>query len=967
MNTERWEEVQAAFDELVDLDATQRVARLERLAISDPELHRALESLLKADAEAGAFLAPIDAALLPWSARKSDPLGLAGRTVSHFRLHEALGAGGMGVVYRADDTRLGRAVALKFLLPHYNLDPSARARFLREAHAVAALDHPKLCTVHEVGTSDDGWLFMALALYHGETLQARLSREGPVSVRETLEIARQIAEGLQAAHAAGIVHRDLKPGNVMLLPDGTLRILDFGLAKARDQTLSATSVRFGTVSYMSPEQIRAGNLDGRADLWALGVVLYEMLTGRKPFRGDEKVAIAHAILHDQPEPPSIHRRDLSEALEALVLRLLQKDPTRRHATADELLRDLVRIPAVADGNTGLLRRGRRSVRRRLTGTIQQVARERLMLGITGLAVLAAAIAAGSILGRNPAPTPPPDKVQLTFTGNATIPSLSPDGTRLAFAEKQCDEAGYCTYQVVIQNTDGSRRLVLARNASQIWKTVWTEDGRFLVFNGSYGPSRQGTFAISTLGGEPRHLGCCWFDLLSGDTVFLSVGMSQLRRDSLAWVRRITVHDGQTLDSIPVRDPGAENDETPLSYPDRLLVAARKTYESTPELRLIDFHGMVIDRVTPAFGSLGRSLRYRWVPSRQKLLVASQRELGGIEFDMLSMDVTASGIEPGVDTILSAIELRDGIFEISPDAERLVYSAGLVESSLSTIDVDRTPATRLAATQVLSSTTLLRGRISPAGDKIFLARDIPRPDGHASQFSLIPRNGGTESQIPGAVENLLDLQWSPDGARIMYLHGIAGKKVRLMETDTTGRRTREIVRLEQSGATAFDALPDGAICIVPAERRSISIIRRPGKRDVTWRVPDWLSVIGHVSHSPDAKSMAVQGWDRLRDSVVVATVDIDSGRFTRIGVHGGQDLNGITWLEDGSIMFVFREPEGAYVLYRIAPGRPSERLGALPHTRAEFSVSNDGHHVAAFGYSDKNDVYMIRNFGKMLRR
>jgi serine/threonine protein kinase len=233
-------------------------------------------------------------------------------------------------------------VALKFLLPHYNLDDRAKARFLREAHAAAALDHPNICTVYEVGTSDEGWLFMALALYQGETLRARLSREGPVSLRETIGIARQIASGLTAAHAAGIVHRDLKPANVMLLPDGGVRILDFGLAKARDHSLSTTSVRLGTASYMSPEQIRADDLDGRADLWALGVVLYEMLTGRKPFRGDEKVTIADAILHGQPEPPSVYRRDLSAALEGLVLRLLQKDLTRRYASAADLLRDLGR-------------------------------------------------------------------------------------------------------------------------------------------------------------------------------------------------------------------------------------------------------------------------------------------------------------------------------------------------------------------------------------------------------------------------------------------------------------------------------------------------------------------------------------------------------------------------------------------------------------------------------------------------
>src|SRR2546426_3813717 len=172
----------------------------------------------------------------------------------------------MGVVYRAEDTRLGRAVALKFLLPQYSLEASAKARFLREARSAAALDHANLCTIHEVGESEDGRLFLAMALYPGETLKARVAREGPLPVAATLEITMQIAQGLACAHAAGIVHRDLKPGNVMLLPYGTVKILDFGLAKVRDQSLSSSGARWGTVAYMAPEQIRGEAGDGRADL-----------------------------------------------------------------------------------------------------------------------------------------------------------------------------------------------------------------------------------------------------------------------------------------------------------------------------------------------------------------------------------------------------------------------------------------------------------------------------------------------------------------------------------------------------------------------------------------------------------------------------------------------------------------------------------------------------------------------------
>ncbi|HEY0528262.1 MAG TPA: protein kinase [Gemmatimonadaceae bacterium] len=388
VNSQRWAEIQASFDAVVELNASDRADRLAAFATTDPELHRAVESLLAADAAASANLASIETAVRPKPDLQADPLGLNGRTIGHFRVREALGSGGMGVVYRADDTRLRRAVALKFLLPHYSLDDSAKARFLREAHAAARLDHPNLCAVYDIGTTDDGWLFLAMALYEGETLRARMKRDGAMKVSDASEIARQIAEGLRAAHTAGVVHRDLKPGNVMLLPDGTIRILDFGLARARDQTVTETGGAFGTVSFMSPEQIRGEKVDGRADLWALGVVMYEMLTGRKPFDGAEEVAIAHSILHDEPELLSTHRRDISAAMEALVLRLLKKDPTKRHANASELLHDLALANTLSDGTFGSLRKRAHRATRSFTGALRPV-RTQLLFGVTGVALLSA--------------------------------------------------------------------------------------------------------------------------------------------------------------------------------------------------------------------------------------------------------------------------------------------------------------------------------------------------------------------------------------------------------------------------------------------------------------------------------------------------------------------------------------------------------------------------------------------------
>ena len=384
MDPSRWETIHATFDELVALDEASRATRLAALGSTDPALRAAVASLLAADAAAEAQLAPLDAALLAPTAGTPDLFGLSGRTVSHFNVLEPIGAGGMGVVYRAEDTRLGRTVALKFLLPHLSLDPSAKARFLREGRSAAALDHPNLCSIHEVGESEDGRLFLAMALYPGETLKTRLARDGPPPVGEALEISRQVAAGLESAHAAVIVHRDLKPGNVMLLPDGTVKILDFGLAKARDQSLTETGAVLGTVSYMAPEQISGDTVDPRADLWALGIVLYETLTGRTPFEGEQHITIAQAILNDDPVPPSTHRGDVPVALEDVVLRLLEKNPDKRYASASELLENLARVGTATAGRTdSLLRHARRA--RRVLAT----RRARILIASTAIVLLGA--------------------------------------------------------------------------------------------------------------------------------------------------------------------------------------------------------------------------------------------------------------------------------------------------------------------------------------------------------------------------------------------------------------------------------------------------------------------------------------------------------------------------------------------------------------------------------------------------
>jgi len=278
---------------------------------------------------------------------------LIGRTLGHYRIVEHLGGGGMGVVYKAEDTKLGRTVALKFLPPEWSRDPDARERFLREARAASALEDSRICTIHDIDETDDGQLFIAMAFYEGETLKKRLER-GRLPIGRAVDIAIQVAEGLERAHTAEIIHRDIKPANLMLTGRDEVVIVDFGLAKlAGEHGLTQTGATVGTPHYMSPEQAKGTEVGLTTDIWSLGVVLYEMVTGERPFKGDNADAVVHSILHNEPKRLRSIQPDTPSMLDRIVGRAMEKDPKKRYPTVEDLLTDLRTLKAT-ESQTGLM-------------------------------------------------------------------------------------------------------------------------------------------------------------------------------------------------------------------------------------------------------------------------------------------------------------------------------------------------------------------------------------------------------------------------------------------------------------------------------------------------------------------------------------------------------------------------------------------------------------------------------------
>jgi non-specific serine/threonine protein kinase len=284
---------------------------------------------------------------------------MIGKTISHYKIIENIGCGGMGIVYKAQDLKLDRFVALKFLPPHLTTSEEEKQRFIHEAKAASSLDYNNICAIYEIdetkpapGEPGEGQLFISMAYYEGETLDKRI-KDKPLPFEKANDIAIQIAQGLAKAHEKEIVHRDIKPANIMLTKEGVVKVLDFGLAKLSTQTkLTKESTTLGTVSYMSPEQAKGEDVDYRTDIWSLGVIIYEMLTGQLPFKGEYESAVIYSIMNDTQEPVTALRTGVPLELERIVNKCLQKNPADRYQHIDELIVDLQGIKRQSE-STGI--------------------------------------------------------------------------------------------------------------------------------------------------------------------------------------------------------------------------------------------------------------------------------------------------------------------------------------------------------------------------------------------------------------------------------------------------------------------------------------------------------------------------------------------------------------------------------------------------------------------------------------
>jgi len=592
---------------------------------------------------------------------------VVGKTVSHYRILEKLGGGGMGVVYKAEDTKLHRFVALKFLPEMLTKDRQALERFQREAQAASALNHPNICTIHDIDEYE-GQPFIVMELLEGETLRQRLvappsRRQGPaLQTDELLDLAIQIANGLDAAHSKGIFHRDIKPANIFITTQGQAKILDFGLAKLTPvgaglkpaptpgaeggggadaaatesptatidpEYLTSPGTAMGTIAYMSPEQALARQLDARSDLFSFGAVLYEMATGRPPFAGDSSAAIFDSILHKTPVSALRLNPELPAGLEAIINKALEKDREMRYQHASDLRADLKRLhrdttsgraaaaeapgtarPAEAAPVTGAKPRGRR--------TWLAAALAVAVLGGAALAYLY--LRPGPRLARLPLRIVP----FTSTTGQKSQPAFSPDGNAIAYSWKgeKNDNA-----DIYVKLVGAGVPLRLTTDPGDDLSPSWSPDGRFIAFV-RLSKGGDGYYLVPALGGPERkladsHKDSEWGNYLdwSPDGKFLAVADRMSAQDQLRLLL-ISVESGEKKVVASPPDPFVASAR--FSPDGKFLAYVAGAGFLAQDIFLVPVSGGEAKRLTL---DKRRVLGLAWTPSGNEILFSSDR--GGL--------------------------------------------------------------------------------------------------------------------------------------------------------------------------------------------------------------------------------------------------------------------------------------------------------------------------------------------------
>jgi serine/threonine protein kinase/Tol biopolymer transport system component len=785
MKPERWGKVESIFHKALEADESRRSSVIEESCAGDADLRREVESLLAHHSDSASFIEKpafvekvnSDSFITSTTAAGPRP-DLKGVAIDHYRILEEIGSGGMGVVYKAEDTRLGRLVALKFLPEHMAADAVALERFRREARSASSLNHPNICTIHDIDVYQ-GREFIVMEYLEGQTLATYISGRRAVSTEVIAKLGMPIAEALGAAHSKGIIHRDIKPANIFVSKSGLVKVLDFGVAKLAAEanqsdatTLTETNTITGTLPYMSPEQLRGENLDARSDIYALGVVLYEIATGQRLYSSSLHARLVDEILNRPASPPSNVNRKLSAKADDIILKCLAKDPEDRYQTAKEIAVDLRHLSTQATSRTA-------STATSSAGTGRKVWPWLLAAAATFITLLVLLLIG---LSGSRGPTIPLEMQQITFTGDKKEGGMVTDGARLYF---QSDG-----HPVEMSVTGGAvQPLQASVSEMKIWD-ISPDASQLMMFKPDLNDEslRGSMWTIPVLGGSPRRLG----NVMARGASWSPDGRSLVYAD----LNSVFVSDANGANSREVWNANRAVEGWPRFSPDskriRVTVDGQKPSDPT---RIVEMNadGSNVHPLSLDWPSDADQRDGRWTPDGRHFVFASSRGGFSSTYELISppwfafwkkssavrltpeqMDVVAVTPTRDSSSLLVVGRVAQGSMQVyDPKEQRFIPFLSGMAASCFVISPDRQWMVYVDYPRRF----LWRSRLD--GSERLQLTSIPAfmpewsPDSKWVVFSnfdeifRVPIDGGVPEKLTSEGKVEIAPTWSPDGASIEF--------------------------------------------------------------------------------------------------------------------------------------------------------------------------------------------------------
>ncbi len=894
---------------------------------------------------------------------------LVGQKVAHYRVLGVLGGGGMGLVYKAEDLKLNRPVALKFLPEELATDPVTLLRFGREARTASQLNHPNICTIYQVaehGTQP----FIVMELLEGETLRDVLLKtiasaggeKHGLPLEQLLDVALQVAQGLDAAHQKGIIHRDIKPANVFVTTGGQVKILDFGLAKvaavsaeavedpsretdsdgsapesvqpAINYDLSRTGVAMGTAGYMSPEQVRGEELDARTDLFSFGLILFEMATGQRAFGGETAAIVQDAILHQFLLPVRTLNPQLPLRLEEIICKALQKDRELRYRTASGMLANLNAVKADVGGSPHQVATPSPKETRRRTSVWVAAA----LAGVVSLPAIAYFVQTR----RNMLPLENNRVLsvtheQVSFLGDAYLPAISPDGRTVVYVTKHPGS----DQKLMLQDLFAGGAAREISHAELYSALEWSPDGfEFMISQANGGEGK--TFAFSMRGAAPRLVGdgdyyVCW---LPGGTQYAK---SYTNPEAGIWVRnqftgeknRIPAPAYERLDGLACSGKTG-----------RLLLTTETSeryqiwsmnQDGTEQRRLIQGTSGAIFK-SPRWSSAGDAIYFL-------------REEKGTT-DLMKLPVSGHSMEATV--LVSGLQAGDS-FTLSADGSKLAYTRSLSYSNLWMVELptpESTPSDMALTTETWSYSDPV---FSPDGRSFAYTMGSSQSTGNVWKMAV---DGGRPVQLTFAdAAGVWSPAWSPDGKRIAYITDQGGStKVWIVSADGGDARP-----LEKTDASVDNHVlswsPNPNIWYPTHDAhnlRSLNVETQEGKLLFPQDLKGWFMTQPVVS--PDGKKMAIYWYEGHYWGASLFTL----GSLTNSYLYRGAFPFG--WSSDGGSLYAFSWLDGREIMQlKVGDSKKPRSVITMPGAINAATISPDGRRIIVSVGEEKSDVWLMKNF------